>query len=256
MAVEISKQIKIPPGMTAIVHTDGRKIPRQATPAENEIQTITQDSGTATGGTFALTFGTQKTAAIVFDATAAVVEAALRLLTNIGTSGVDCTGGALPGTPIVCTFNGILSGTDVALMVVDGALLTGTSPIYLNSLTTAGTAGGGEKIGDIIQRDTDGTTNQGIGLITDVGAEYLPTAKGKKLLPTPVLAGHREDIQMQIEGIIAAPSTATLADAALLTWDGSAFVANATGAHRSVGPYDGTQAAILVDINITGLPKT
>ena len=249
MAVEISDPLKINADVVAVARTDGRRIAFLATPPVDEVQTITQDSGTATGGTFALTFGSQKTGTIAFDATANVVQAALRLLSNIGPAGVTCTGGALPGTPVVCTFTGPLAGTDVALMVVDGALLTGTSPIYLNSLTTDGSAGGGEKIGDIIQRDTDGTTSQAIGIITDVGAENLQVAKGKKFHPAPVIAGHREDIALQIEGFIGGPGTATLADAALLTWDGAAFVANATGAHLAVGAYDGTQTNILVDIN-------
>lgn len=249
MSLEFSTPLKVPPGITAVVRTTGLKIALLATPPVNEVQTITQDSGTATGGTFAVTFGTQKTGPIVFDATASVVQTALRGLSNIGPSGIDCTGGALPGTPIVCTFNGTLAGTDVALMVIDDALLTGTSPVYLNSLTTAGSAGGGESVGDVIQRDTDGTTTQQIGVITDVGSQFFDTAEGKKSLPAPVLADHREDLTMQIEGVIGGPSVATLADAARVTWDGAAFVANATGAHLVVGAYDGTQTHILVDIN-------
>src|SRR3954465_8763162 len=48
----------------------------------NEVQTITV-TGTPTGGTFTLTYSTQTTAAIAYNATAAAVQTALEALSNI-----------------------------------------------------------------------------------------------------------------------------------------------------------------------------
>jgi len=91
---------------------------------QNEQQTITI-TGTPTGGTFTLTYDGQTTGAIAFNATAATVDTALELLSNIGAGDVTCTGGVLPGTPVVCEFTGALADTDVVEMTADGALLTG-----------------------------------------------------------------------------------------------------------------------------------
>lgn len=52
----------------------------------NEVQTLTID---ATGGTFTGTYGGQTTAAVAYNATAAVLKAALEALSTIGTGNVD-----------------------------------------------------------------------------------------------------------------------------------------------------------------------
>lgn len=52
----------------------------------NEVQTLTIN---ATGGTFTGTFGGQTTAAVAYNATAAVLKAALEALSTIGTGNVD-----------------------------------------------------------------------------------------------------------------------------------------------------------------------
>ncbi len=91
---------------------------------QNEEQTITI-TGTPTGGTFTLTFSGQTTGAIAFNASAATVDTALEALSNIDPGDVTCTGGALPGTAVVCEFTGALADTDVVEMTADGSLLTG-----------------------------------------------------------------------------------------------------------------------------------
>jgi hypothetical protein len=106
----------------------------------NEVQTLTI-TGTPTGGTFTITFSGQTTAAIDFDAVAADVEAALEALSNVGTGNVTCTGGGLPGTPVVITFTGDLAGTDVALMTTTDSLTGGTTPASAIALTTPGGPG-------------------------------------------------------------------------------------------------------------------
>lgn len=100
----------------------------------NEVQTVT-NAGTPTGGTFTLTFRGQTTAPIAFDAANTAVEAALRLLTTIGATGVAVTGSG----PWVCTFAGPLAGQPLPAMTGDGTLLTGgTTPAVDVVRTTPG----------------------------------------------------------------------------------------------------------------------
>lgn len=104
----------------------------------DEVQTLTI-TGTPTGGTFTITYSGQTTAGIAYDANAATVQAALEALSNIGSGDVVCTGGALPGTPVVITFRQALGRQNVALMTASGAGLTGgTAPAAAVALTTQG----------------------------------------------------------------------------------------------------------------------
>lgn len=117
----------------------GLKMTTGVTPTgvTNEVQTISI-TGSPTGGTFTLTFDGQTTAAIVYNATAAAVVAALEDLGNIGPGGVTATGGALPGTAVVVTFAKHLAGKNVALMTGTGSFTGGTSPAVSIAETTAG----------------------------------------------------------------------------------------------------------------------
>lgn len=96
------------------------------TGAVNEVQTISSPSN-PTGGTFTLKFGSQTTAPIAYNASAATIQAALILLSNIPSGSVACSGGALPGTPVTVTFQDELAATDVSLLVVDATSLTGVT---------------------------------------------------------------------------------------------------------------------------------
>lgn len=105
----------------------------------SEVQTVAITGG-PTGGSFTLTFSGQTTAAIAYNATAAVVKTALEALSNVAVGDVTTTGGALPGTGVVVTFGGAYSGIDVAQMTANSASLTGgTTPTVA---VTTGTAGG------------------------------------------------------------------------------------------------------------------
>jgi len=87
-------------------------------------QTLTM-TGSPTGGTFTLTFQGQTTAPIAYNATAAVVDAALELLPNIGSGGVTAGGGPLPATPITVDFSPVLAQCGgVTVMTANSALLT------------------------------------------------------------------------------------------------------------------------------------
>jgi hypothetical protein len=91
----------------------------------DERQTVTVD---ADGGTFTLTYAGQTTSALAYNISAANLKTALVALSNIGADDVAVTGG--PGdaggtTPYTVRFAATLSGTDVAAMTSDPALLTG-----------------------------------------------------------------------------------------------------------------------------------
>jgi hypothetical protein len=102
----------------------------------DEVQSLTIDAG---GGTYTLTFGGQTTAAIAFDATAAQVQAALRALSTIGSSGVTVTGAA--GGPYTITFGGPLSGLPQAEMTTDDTNLTGGAGTAVVAEVTTGVRG-------------------------------------------------------------------------------------------------------------------
>ncbi|MEU8136579.1 hypothetical protein [Streptodolium elevatio] len=97
-------------------------------------------TGTPTGGTFTLTFDGETTSGIAYNATAANVKTALEALPNVEAGDITATGGALPGTPVVVTFGGSLSGTNVAQMTGSAASLTGGTTPAVVVTTTAGGA--------------------------------------------------------------------------------------------------------------------
>lgn len=106
-------------------------------PAKNEIQTLTI-TGSPTGGTFTITFGTETTGAIAYDATAAAVQAALEALANVGLGNVRCSGGDLPGTAVVIEFVQDLGKYNHVLMTTTDSLTGGSSPASAIAETQAG----------------------------------------------------------------------------------------------------------------------
>ena len=94
-------------------------------------------SGTPTGGTFPLTLlipqpggGTspETTGTIAYNASAAVIQAALEDLPSVSAGDVTCSGGALP-TAVTVTFANWLAGIDpLSLSADDSALTGGTNP--------------------------------------------------------------------------------------------------------------------------------
>lgn len=105
-----------------------------------EVQTITA-SGTVTGGTYTITIVELgvTTAALAYNANAATVQAAIDLLPGVQDGDITVGGGPLPATPMTLTYGGpYLAGRNVAQATVDGALLTGTTPVYTPTTTTPG----------------------------------------------------------------------------------------------------------------------
>jgi hypothetical protein len=84
----------------------------------NEVQALSVKN--ATGGTFKLEFKEQKTAAILFNASAAEVKTELEALKTIGAGNVEVT------SSYSVTFTGSLAHTDVPLLVADGSGLSGS----------------------------------------------------------------------------------------------------------------------------------
>src|SRR5204862_2996138 len=105
-------------------------------PGTNEVQTMSKVS-TVTAGTFAITFKGEKTAAIVYNATNAAVLSALLLLPNLSAGDITLGGGPINTSSVTITFGGKYESTDVPLMVVDSALLTGGGS-YTIAQTTPG----------------------------------------------------------------------------------------------------------------------
>jgi len=101
---------------------------------DNEQQSVTLTG--ATGGNFTLTFDTQTTGNILYDASAANVQTALEGLSNIAAGDVVVTGSA--GGPWLVEFQGQYVDTDVALMIATDVDLTGTTPLVDCVLVNAG----------------------------------------------------------------------------------------------------------------------
>lgn len=113
----------------------GAPVPAAGT---DEVQTVTV-TGTPAGGTFTLTFNSQTTAAIPYNAIASAVQSALEALSNIAPGDVTCAGGPLPGTPVTVTFGGgAYDGADVPQMTAAGSFTGGTSPAVAVTTTTPG----------------------------------------------------------------------------------------------------------------------
>lgn len=96
-------------------------------PGANEKQQV-KISGTATGGTFTLTFDGQTTGNIAYDASAATVETALEALSNIDSGDVDVTGSA--GGPWTVEFLQQYANVNVPEMTGDGTNITKDSSGY------------------------------------------------------------------------------------------------------------------------------
>lgn len=106
----------------------------QGTASQSEVQTVT---GGATSGNFKLRFGTQETANIAFNASAATIQTALRNLSNISATGVACSGGPLNTTPVVCTFGAEYAAVDVPTLVVVNVDLAGGTVTAANTTAMA-----------------------------------------------------------------------------------------------------------------------
>lgn len=109
--------------------------------AINEVHVVTL-LGTYTGGTFTIAQpvpgnGTQTTAAIAYNATAAQVQSALAALTGVGNGNVAVTGGPGPNASWYITWCGTLGGQSITPGTVNGSALTGNGGVQVTE-TQAG----------------------------------------------------------------------------------------------------------------------
>ena len=93
----------------------------------NHAQYVIATGGTS--GTFTLTYSGQTTASINWNASAASVQTALRALSNLADADVVCTGGPLPNSSVVISFQGALIATAVANLTVTDNITNGTATI-------------------------------------------------------------------------------------------------------------------------------
>jgi hypothetical protein len=109
--------------------------------ATNVNQVVTITLVNAAGGTFTLTFGTQTTTDIAWNAPATgtgSVQSALAALSNIGAGNVAVAGSA--GGPYTVTFQGALANQYLTGIEGDEANLTGSNPAVQTPTTTPGSA--------------------------------------------------------------------------------------------------------------------
>jgi hypothetical protein len=104
-------------------------------PGLNEKQEV-QISPDPTGGTFTLTWNSQTTAAIVWNATPAQVQTALENLSNIAVGEVRCTGTQLPAGAVFVEFMGSLGESNVSAMTGSGTNLTGPGGPFAVGIST------------------------------------------------------------------------------------------------------------------------
>ena len=133
--------------------------------AANDVQTLTV-TGTPTGGTFKLGFGTETTAAITYSTTDATLQAnvlaALEALPNIGTGNVTVSSGT-SGTVVAITFQGACGYLEqLALTFAVNGLTGGSSPTATFARTTRGVGAGGSYVAYDDGRSDGGGVARGI----------------------------------------------------------------------------------------------
>ncbi|QDT30491.1 hypothetical protein Enr10x_58570 [Gimesia panareensis] len=89
----------------------------------NEKQVVTLGGTAATGGAFTLTFNSETTTTISYNASAATVQSALEGLASYSSGDFTVTGDA--GGPWTVEFTGTLAGINVSLMTINTSGLTG-----------------------------------------------------------------------------------------------------------------------------------
>src|SRR5258706_8452565 len=102
---------------------------------QDEVQTLTITGG-PTGGTFTLTFGSQTTATINWNDSAATVQTRLQALSSILVNNCLVTGGPGPGTPFVVEFVAALGYAAQANITLTNNLLTGGVAPSVNIVKT------------------------------------------------------------------------------------------------------------------------
>lgn len=115
-----------------------------------EVNTITSNATPNTGGTFTLTVNGETTEPIAFNATAAVVQAALEALNGVDLGDVAAVATAeanlgVASAVVTLTWGGKLAAQDIKI-TIDDTGLTGGSGDHALATSTAGVTAGGRHI--------------------------------------------------------------------------------------------------------------
>lgn len=137
----------------------------------DEVHTLTI-SGSPGGGTFTVTYNGVTSGNIAYNASAAVVKAALEAMSSIGTGNVDVSGSA--GGPYTVTLKEFLGGKPIGALTVAHAFTGGSTPDIADAITTPGVTGSfrGEAAKAAICHRTD-TPN----IYVNKGSLYKPSWK-------------------------------------------------------------------------------
>ena len=159
-------------------------------PGANEVQRLTTDID-AHDGTYTLTYSGQTSGNLDWDSTAAEVEAALELLSNI--DAVAVTGGPFPSATLDVEFQGTLALTNVAAMTSTPSLDNGTVTITTTQFTlvTTTTNSEGPNHWDVAANwEPSGVPATADDVIVDGGSSILyGLSQGAVLLDTLTITG-------------------------------------------------------------------
>jgi hypothetical protein len=136
----------------------------------NEKQSVDLDSGVS-AGTFTLTYDSEETSAIPYNATVAQVKSALEGLSTIGEDNVAVTGVAKAW---VVEFIGALGGAHIADMTGDGTNLTGD----IKTVTIAETVLGGAGVAPVA---TDTTMDVASVVLNTADTDLVPVGARFKM---------------------------------------------------------------------------
>lgn len=177
-----------------------------------EVQTMTM-AGSPTQGTFALSWGGETTSALAYNANAATVQAALRLLT--GLSAVTCSGTLSSGMTV--TF--AAGSGDVAMITADVSNL-----LISTSTTTAGSAGTNE-----VQTVTlDESPNAGTFTLTHSSVESDPIAYNASAATMQTILNNMGIATFSVSGAAGGPYVVTFGGS-LAQQNVSLFTADESG---------------------------
>ncbi len=120
-------------GQSVSVDGAGKVQRSAAVSAANQVSTLTM-TGSASSGTFTVTFDGQTTAPVAYTATGAQLATALNLLSNVTAGGF--TGAGSAGGPLVITAAAQLTGQQLPVFTVDNTLMVAGT--YASAVTTPG----------------------------------------------------------------------------------------------------------------------
>lgn len=187
----------IPSGMVLSELAGGLFGPYSGRVAEVQTATIT---GAPTGGTFTLTVEGSTTGGIAFNASAAVVQAALEALPGVDPGDITVTGAA--GGPYTLTFN--TGGGNVAAITASGASLTGGSSPSLTIATTTQGASTGSGGTEVPSGHLFNSISIRSGQTTDVGAPLFEHGF-VRISKLPANSGYDAYVKTALSGITYRP---------------------------------------------------